>query len=80
MMPEPQQILLHAAQDAMREAAQSLRERGWPVELMVDYLPERLSYSVSLRYELPPVGPVPVETRSPFRGNRDQEASDVSPA
>ncbi len=64
-MTEPQQVLVQAATDAMRECGRTLRERGWPVELIVDYLPERRSYAVSLRFELPHV-PIPVEALEPL--------------
>jgi hypothetical protein len=58
---EPQQILVRAATDAMREAGRSLRERGWPMELIVDYIAERRTYAVSLRFELPSM-PIPIES------------------
>jgi hypothetical protein len=54
--------LVRAATDAMREAARPLRERGWPVELLVDFNDERQTYSVSLRFELPSM-PVPIEAK-----------------
>jgi hypothetical protein len=44
----------------MRDAGRVLRERGWPVELIVDRVPERDSFAVSLRFELPHI-PVPME-------------------
>lgn len=59
-MTEPQQVLKDAALHAMREAATGLRERGWPVELLVDYVAIKDTYAVSLRFELPPI-PVPME-------------------
>ena len=59
-MIEPREILRNAAMDVMREAGGELRKRGWPVELIVDYIAERDTYAVSLRFELPPI-PVPVE-------------------
>jgi hypothetical protein len=52
---EPQRALVDAAVDVLGAAAQSLRERGWPVELRVDHVPERFTYAVSLRFELPQV-------------------------
>lgn len=59
---EPREVLKDAALDVMREAASGLRERGWPVELMVDYLPEKRTYVVSLRFEVPHI-PIPVEAK-----------------
>ena len=59
-MTEPQQVLVQQATEALRKAGRSLRERGWPMELIVDYLPENQSYAVSLRYELPAM-PIPIE-------------------
>jgi hypothetical protein len=57
---EPREILKNAALDVMREAGGELRRRGWPVELFVDYIAERQTYAVSLRFELPHI-PVPIE-------------------
>jgi len=60
---EPTEILRQAAMDAMRQAATELRKRGWPVEMIVDYLAERQSYAVSLRVELPFI-PIPIEVEN----------------
>lgn len=65
-MTEPQEILVKAVTAAMRDAGRVLRERGWPVELIVDAIPERDSFAVSLRFELPHI-PVPIEAQ-PRRG------------
>ncbi len=62
-MTEPQQILVDRALDVLREAARPLRERGWPVELNVDAVPERDTFVVSLRFELPSMH-IPVEART----------------
>lgn len=61
-MTEPQEILVKAATAAMRDAGRALRERGWPVELIVDAIPERDSFAVSLRFELPHI-PIPIEAQ-----------------
>jgi hypothetical protein len=57
---EPREILRDAAVRAMRESGGDLRKRGWAVELIVDYVPERQTFAVSLRYELPSM-PIPQE-------------------
>jgi hypothetical protein len=62
-MTEPQQILVTTATEALREAGRSLRERGWPMELIVDYVAVRDTYAVSLRFELPHI-PRPIEAAS----------------
>ena len=59
---EPQAVLKDAAMDAMRQAATELRKRGWPIEMIVDYLPETRTFAVSLRFELPHI-PIPVEAK-----------------
>ena len=59
---EPREVLKNAAVDVMREAGAELRKRGWPVELMVDYVAVKDTYEVSLRFELPPI-PVPMEAQ-----------------
>lgn len=61
-MTEPQEVMVRAATDALREAGRALRERGWPCELIVDRVPQTDSYAVSLRIELPPI-PIPIEAR-----------------
>jgi hypothetical protein len=61
-MTEPQEVLKDAALAVMREAGAALRERGWPVELLVDYVAIKDTYAVSLRFELPPM-PTPIEAR-----------------
>lgn len=63
-MTDPQRVLLDAATDAMRQAGRGLREKGWPVELSIDAVPERQSFAVNLRFELPTM-PVPVDYKSP---------------
>jgi len=57
---EPREVLKDAALDAMRNAGAELRKRGWPVELLVDYIAERQTYAVSLRIELPVIA-IPME-------------------
>ena len=61
---EPREVLKNAALDVMREAGGELRRRGWPVELLVDYVAVKDTYAVSLRFELPPI-PVPIEAGRP---------------
>lgn len=61
-MTEPQEVLLKAAKDALHDASITLRQRGWPVELLVDFDPKTRSYVVSLRVPLPSM-PVPVEAK-----------------
>jgi hypothetical protein len=61
---EPEQVLLRAAQEAMGDAGRSLRRRGWPVEMIVDRIPQRDTFAVSLRFELPHI-PVPLEALTP---------------
>ena len=58
--PEPLEIMREAAMTVLANAGRDLRERGWPVELIVDPVPERDTYAVSLRIELPSM-PVPLE-------------------
>lgn len=60
MSVEPREVLREAAVTAMRDAGMGLRKRGWAVELLVDWIQERQTYAVSLRYSLPHI-PVPVE-------------------
>lgn len=61
-MREPQEVLKDAALSVFREAGAELRKRGWPVELIVDYVAIKDTYAVSLRFELPPI-PVPLEAQ-----------------
>ncbi len=72
-MTEPQQILVRAVTDALREAGASLRKRGWPMELIVERVPERDTYSVSLRFELPAI-PTPIEATQASAGRSSGEA------
>ncbi len=62
VMLEPQLVLKDAVFDVIREAAEGLRKRGWAVELIVDYVAEKHTFAVSLRYELPSML-VPVESQ-----------------
>ena len=62
-MTEPQRALVDAAMEAMRQAGRGLREKGWPVGLSVDAVPERQSFAVNLRFELPPM-PIPIDYKS----------------
>jgi hypothetical protein len=64
-MSDPQRVLIDAATAAMREAGRSLRERGWPMELLVEHIPETDGYAVCLRFEVPFI-PRPMEM--PARG------------
>lgn len=57
---EPREILREAAMAALREAGADLRRRGWPCELIVDYVAETQTYAISLRIETP-VMLIPIE-------------------
>jgi hypothetical protein len=57
---EPQEVMRKAAMDALRASGMDLRQRGWPVEMIVDYVAERDAYVVSLRVALPSM-PRPIE-------------------
>lgn len=59
-MTGAQQTMLRAVQDALRRAGRDVREEGWPVEMLVDYVADRDTYAVLLRVELPPM-PRPVD-------------------
>lgn len=59
-MTEPQEVLKNAALDVMGEAGSELQRRGWPVELLVDYVAVKDTYAVSLRFELPHIT-IPIE-------------------
>ena len=61
-MIEPQFVLFRAAFDALSGAGRGLRERGWPCEMVVDYVAARDTYAVSLRVELP-VMRIPIEAK-----------------
>jgi hypothetical protein len=60
-MTEPQDVLVKAATDVFRAYGSDLRKRGWPVEILVERIPERDTFAVSLRFELPHIS-VPIES------------------
>lgn len=68
-MTEPQELTVRAATDALRDAGSSLRERGWPCELLVERVPAKDTYSVSLRIELPSM-PIPIEAHQKRGGDQ----------
>lgn len=72
-MTEPQEVLVTAALDVLRVGLSDLRARGWPMSLLVEAVPERDTYAVSLRFELPPM-PCRLEPIQPAADEKAEEA------